>query len=161
MIEKGEVQELDEEACRAQYELVCQRLREAGYHHYEISNWALPGHEALHNSAYWTRHPYVGLGPGAHSLLYYENAPAFGRAMRGPGSPCGTRPCPLPVADGKEILQRRSWNSQVLSGWTSEGEDLTPEQIHTEELMLLARTDRGPIPESDWFIADEIIPTLL
>ena len=127
MIEKGEVQELDEETCRAQYELVCQRLRDAGYHHYEISNWALPGHEAIHNSAYWTRHPYVGLGPGAHSL----------------------------------IGNRRSWNSQVPSGWTSEGEDLSPEQIHTEEVMLLARTDRGPIPERDWFIADEIIPSLL
>ena len=127
MIEKGELRELDEEECRAQYELVCQRLRNAGYHHYEISNWALPGHEAIHNSAYWTRHPYVGLGPGAHSL----------------------------------IGNRRSWNSQVLSGWTSEGEDLTPEQIHTEEVMLLARTDRGPIPERDWFIADEIIPSLL
>ena len=39
--------------------------------------------------------------------------------------------------------------------------DLTPEQIHTEEVMLLARTDLGPIPEKDWFIADEIIPSLL
>ena len=65
---------------------------------------------------------------------------------------------PLPVAEGK---QRRSWNSQELSGWTSEGEDLTAEQIHEEEVMLLARTDKGPIPERDWFIADEIIPDLL
>ena len=38
---------------------------------------------------------------------------------------------------------------------------LTPEQIHEEEVMLLARTDRGPIPERDWFIADDIIPDLL
>ena len=127
MIEKGEVKELEEEQCRAQYDYLCRRLAEAGYHHYEISNWALPGHEAVHNSAYWTRHPYVGLGPGAHSL----------------------------------IGNRRSWNSQKLCGWTSEGEDLTPEQIHTEEVMLLARTDCGPIPERDWFIADEIIPDLL
>ena len=127
MIERGEVKELDEEACRAQYDYLCRRLAEAGYHHYEISNWALPGHEAVHNSAYWTRHPYVGLGPGAHSL----------------------------------IGNRRSWNSQELSGWTAEGEDLTPEQIHEEEVMLLARTDKGPIPERDWFIADDIIPDLL
>ncbi len=127
MIERGEVKELDEEACRAQYDYLCRRLAEAGYHHYEISNWALPGHEAIHNSAYWTRHPYVGLGPGAHSL----------------------------------IGNRRSWNSQKLCGWTSEGEDLTPEQIHEEEVMLLARTDKGPIPERDWFIADDIIPDLL
>ena len=127
MIERGEVEELGEEECRAQYDYLCRRLAEAGYRHYEISNWALPGHEAIHNSAYWTRHPYVGLGPGAHSL----------------------------------IRNRRSWNSQTLSGWTSEGETLTPEQIHTEEVMLLARTARGPIPEKDWFVADDIIPDLL
>lgn len=151
MIERGEVKELDEEACRAQYDYLCRRLAEAGYHHYEISNWALPGHEAVHNSAYWTRHPYVGLGPGAHSL-------AIGRAMPVQSAPCGSLTGPLPVAEGK---QRRSWNSQELSGWTSEGEELTAEQIHEEEVMLLARTDKGPIPERDWFIADEIIPDLL
>ena len=150
MIEKGEVAELDEEACRAQYDLVCRKLAEAGYHHYEISNWALPGHEAVHNSAYWTRHPYVGLGPGAHSLVF--RAPS-GMPVRGvaAGGACKE----------EGITQRRSWNSQVLSGWTQDGEDLTPEQIHEEEVMLLARTDRGPIPEHDWFIADEIIPDLL
>ena len=127
MIEKGEVRELGEDECREQYDYMCRRLAEAGYHHYEISNWALPGHEAIHNSAYWTRHPYVGLGPGAHSL----------------------------------IGNRRSWNSQELSGWMPEGEDLTAEQIHEEEVMLLSRTDKGPIPERDWFIADEIILDLL
>ena len=127
MIENGEVRELGEDECREQYDYMCRRLAEAGYHHYEISNWALPGHEAIHNSAYWTRHPYVGLGPGAHSL----------------------------------IGNRRSWNSQELSGWMPEGEDLTEEQIHEEEVMLLSRTDKGPIPERDWFIADDIIPDLL
>jgi len=65
----------------------------------------------------------------------------------------------LPVR--KLPLQRRSWNSQQLSGWTSEGENLSPEEIHEEEVMLLARTALGPIPEKDWFIADDIIPDLL
>jgi len=58
MIARGEVEEAPEENCRRQYEMLCSRLRDAGYHHYEISNWALPGHEAVHNSAYWTRRPY-------------------------------------------------------------------------------------------------------
>jgi len=160
MIEEGRVTELGEEECRAQYELVCRRLAEAGYRHYEISNWALPGHEAVHNSAYWTRHPYAGLGPGAHSLIFYDAAgEPCGRAMPVSGPPFqwhGTGP--LPVADSR---QRRSWNSQQLSGWTSEGENLSPEEIHEEEVMLLARTALGPIPEKDWFIADDIIPDLL
>ena len=164
MIERGEVEELDEEACRAQYDYLCRRLAEAGYHHYEISNWALPGHEAIHNSAYWTRHPYVGLGPGAHSLC----GGAAPKSPAAPDLPTSPTSGSVPVSavrseERRETTKanRRSWNSQELSGWTAEGEDLTPEQIHEEEVMLLARTDKGPIPERDWFIADEIIPDLI
>ena len=40
---------------------------EAGYHHYEVSNWARPGFECRHNLGYWERRPYVGLGAGAHA----------------------------------------------------------------------------------------------
>ncbi len=50
------------------YEQACQRLAAAGYVHYEISNWALPGRESRHNLKYWRREPYVGLGAGAHSF---------------------------------------------------------------------------------------------
>ncbi len=68
MVRLGRYIEAPQEQCAAQYALLCKRLRAAGYVHYEISNWALPGREAVHNSAYWARHPYVGLGPGAHSF---------------------------------------------------------------------------------------------
>lgn len=68
MSERGEYAEASDAQCARQYGMLCGRLREAGYQHYEISNWALPGYEARHNSAYWTRVPYVGLGPGAHSF---------------------------------------------------------------------------------------------
>jgi oxygen-independent coproporphyrinogen-3 oxidase len=50
------------------YESACQRLAAAGYDHYEISNWALPGHRSRHNLKYWQREPYLGLGAGAHSF---------------------------------------------------------------------------------------------
>ena len=49
------------------YEHARERLREAGYIHYEISNWARPGHECAHNLTYWRNLPYIGLGAGAHS----------------------------------------------------------------------------------------------
>lgn len=69
MVREGKYNEASDEQCRRQYEMICERLGNAGYHHYEISNWALPGREAVHNSAYWTRQTYAGLGPGAHSLI--------------------------------------------------------------------------------------------
>ena len=68
MVRTGRYTEASQEQSAAQYRLLCDTLRDAGYVHYEISNWALPGREAVHNSAYWSRHPYVGLGPGAHSF---------------------------------------------------------------------------------------------
>ena len=68
MVARGQYREAGEELCRRQYEQLCERLAAAGFRHYEISNFARPGFEALHNSAYWVRLPYVGLGPGAHSF---------------------------------------------------------------------------------------------
>ncbi|MFL5798374.1 MAG: radical SAM family heme chaperone HemW [Actinomycetota bacterium] len=49
------------------FDLACEALGAAGYGHYEVSNWALPGHESRHNLGYWERRPYLGLGAGAHS----------------------------------------------------------------------------------------------
>ncbi len=50
------------------YEMAQEALGEAGYHHYEISNWAKPGFESRHNLKYWRREPYLGFGAGAHSF---------------------------------------------------------------------------------------------
>lgn len=50
------------------YESACARLARAGYEHYEISNWALPGYHSRHNLKYWRREPYIGFGAGAHSF---------------------------------------------------------------------------------------------
>jgi oxygen-independent coproporphyrinogen-3 oxidase len=50
------------------YELAQASFAAAGYHHYEISNWARPGFESRHNLKYWRRKPYLGFGAGAHSF---------------------------------------------------------------------------------------------
>lgn len=50
------------------YELAQASFAAAGYHHYEISNWAKPGFESRHNLKYWRREPYLGFGAGAHSF---------------------------------------------------------------------------------------------
>ena len=67
-LENGEYEEAPDELCRRQYDLLCRKLAAAGYHHYEISNFAKPGFEAIHNSGYWQRRPYTGFGPAAHSF---------------------------------------------------------------------------------------------
>ncbi|MDD6473270.1 MAG: hypothetical protein PUF62_09610, partial [Bacteroidales bacterium] len=76
MVADGRFTPLSDELCSAQYDLLCSTLAAAGYNHYEISNFARPGKEAIHNSAYWNHTPYVGLGPGAHSLVFRESYPA-------------------------------------------------------------------------------------
>ena len=58
----------DDDSMASFYERACARLADAGYVHYEISNWALPGFESRHNLKYWQRLPYWGFGAGAHSF---------------------------------------------------------------------------------------------
>ncbi len=67
LLEKGAVKEADDELYRRMYSLLCKRLTDAGYEHYEISNFALPHFRSRHNSSYWHDIPYIGLGASAHS----------------------------------------------------------------------------------------------
>lgn len=62
----GRVAKPDPDVAADQYELAWHMLGEAGYVHYEISNWARPGRECRHNLVYWRNQPYLGLGAGAH-----------------------------------------------------------------------------------------------
>jgi oxygen-independent coproporphyrinogen III oxidase len=57
----------DDGLAAAQYQLAEELLDAAGYRHYELSSWAKPGFGSRHNSAYWERRPYTGIGAGAHS----------------------------------------------------------------------------------------------
>jgi len=68
LVRAGRYREATDAAAARQYAMLCEALAAAGYVHYEVSNFALPGREAVHNSAYWRRLPYVGLGPAAHSF---------------------------------------------------------------------------------------------
>ena len=67
-IKKGKSAPVDEEKTARQFEYLTRRLTAAGFEHYEISNFAKPGHYARHNSNYWTGKPYLGIGPSAHSF---------------------------------------------------------------------------------------------
>ena len=136
MISRGKCSQAPEDACERQYALLCKMLGTAGYNHYEISNFARPGLEAVHNSAYWRHIPYVGLGPGAHSYL----AGADGTASE--DASCG----------------KRQWNKNDLTGYIEAGksgdfssvhggETLDAEQMTIERIMLGLRTSAG-VPET-------------
>ncbi len=66
-LKKGRITPVDDSASAEQMETLVAALKAAGYKHYEISNFALPGFESRHNSGYWKGESYLGIGPSAHS----------------------------------------------------------------------------------------------
>jgi oxygen-independent coproporphyrinogen-3 oxidase len=67
MIRSKKKEDVDNETQASQYLLLMKMLREGGYEHYEISNFAKPGFRSRHNSSYWQGEKYIGIGPSAHS----------------------------------------------------------------------------------------------
>jgi len=67
LVAAGKVKEIDEEESLAMYKLLCKKMEESGYEHYEISNFAKHGCHSRHNSSYWRDIPYMGIGAAAHS----------------------------------------------------------------------------------------------
>jgi oxygen-independent coproporphyrinogen III oxidase len=64
---RGEVAPVDEDRYAVEFLEADAMLGRSGYEHYEVSNYSLPGRRARHNSAYWRRAPFIGIGPSAHS----------------------------------------------------------------------------------------------
>ncbi len=75
--EAGKLEEIEDELDREMYYIAIEKLKEAGFGHYEISNFAKPGYECKHNLIYWKAEEYIGFGAGAHSYFQsrrYNNA---------------------------------------------------------------------------------------
>lgn len=66
-IEKGIIKPVDDDAAKAHFEILTKTLIEAGFVHYEFSNYGKPGYFSRNNTAYWLGRPYLGIGPSAHS----------------------------------------------------------------------------------------------
>lgn len=66
-LQRGDIEELSEDENVTQFRMLITAMKNAGYRHYEISNFALPGRESQHNSSYWKDTPYIGCGAAAHS----------------------------------------------------------------------------------------------
>ncbi|MBN2633109.1 MAG: radical SAM family heme chaperone HemW [Bacteroidales bacterium] len=72
MKEKGLLHEVEEEESIQQFNVLVDKTEEAGFIHYEISNFGKPGFFSVHNTNYWKQVPYIGLGPSAHSFNGYS-----------------------------------------------------------------------------------------
>jgi oxygen-independent coproporphyrinogen-3 oxidase len=75
MHRRGVLDALPDERLESMYLMACQKLRDAGFAHEEVSNWHRPGFASVHNSIYWHSGSYLGLGNGAHSFLSEYGGP--------------------------------------------------------------------------------------
>jgi len=118
----GRVRPADDARYAAEYLVAHDRLEAAGLEHYEVSNAARLGRRARHNSAYWRRAPFIGLGPSAHS--------GFGASRRW------------------NVREWAGYERAVLSGhgWVAGEEILESDAVHLEEVYLGLRTLHG-VPE--------------
>ncbi|MEO7985568.1 MAG: radical SAM family heme chaperone HemW, partial [Gemmatimonadales bacterium] len=115
----GRVPVVDEEQYAAEFLVAHEAMEQAGYEHYEVSNAARPGHRARHNSAYWTRAPFIGLGPSAHS--------GFGTTRQW------------------NVREWQAYHDSGAAGRTlvAGSESLEPRQAALEEVYLGLRTTQG------------------
>ncbi len=114
MRDEGTLSPIDEDTENAMYDLLCERLQQAGYVHYEVSNFALPGYESKHNSSYWNGTPYVGVGAGAHSYIRNvrswnpDDLDGYIKGVMGDG---------LQVTGGSETLtEKDQYNERIMLG---------------------------------------------
>ena len=118
LIRQHKKHDVDPEIQSQQFLLLMDWLQAAGYEHYEISNFAKPGHRSRHNSSYWQGKPYIGIGPSAHS---------FNGVSR-----------KWNVANNQQYID--AINNDVLP---VEEEVLTPVQQLNEKIMIALRTMEG------------------
>lgn len=121
-IAAGRIPEPDDDLAAEHYELIRKVLSDAGYEHYEISNFALPGRRARHNLKYWNDGIFVGIGAGAHGMtgrVRYENLcglDAYNAAIKQGVLPVGESVQLSPLARFKDAL--------IMMGRLIEGIDL-------------------------------------
>ena len=117
-LERGDFAELSEEENVGQFQMLITKLKEAGYRHYEISNFALPGRESRHNSSYWNDTPYIGCGAAAHS--YNGTSRQWN------------------IADIREYIKGIENNNPNF-----EIEELTEEERYNDTILTRLRTAKG------------------
>ena len=159
---RGRFSRASDDFCGEEYEQLCALLREVGYEHYEVSNFALPGKMARHNSAYWDRVPYIGFGAGAHSF--------DGKVTRSWNSDSVLGYLPdYEILTEKEAIEERI----MLSLRAARGieADFLRKNADAKIISALCQAgsleligeekERFRIPENRFFVSDDIISSLI
>lgn len=148
--------EPEEEICAEQYSTLQTLLAEAGYFQYEISSFCKPGFQSKHNSSYWSRAPYLGLGAAAHSFdgenLRQWNISSVDKYCDG-------------VSPEEEVLSDIDiYNEKIMLGLrTAIGvpANILNRNIAERFLLYNSSTDRFAIPPEKFFICDSIISNFI
>lgn len=170
----GKVTEASEKLSGEMYQLLTQLAQEAGYCHYEISNYALPEYNSMHNSNYWNYTPYLGLGVSAHS--FDGNIRRF--------NPNNINEYIARIKAGRTYYEVEKsdiyskFNEYIITSLRTKNglnlkklKNIFPEQITTQfeqdasnlisVSKLLSKDDQITIPEKDWLISDAILRELI
>ena len=138
----------DEDRAAAQYHHAVHRLADDGWHGYEISNWARPGHESRHNLVYWQRRPYEAVGPGAHA---FDGVTRRWNAARLEGYLAALAP-----ADGS-VPRLPPGNSEPIDEATAAAETVIL-GLRTDRGVPLAAAQEPPLAEPfGWALAAELL----
>ena len=141
-IASQQLQPVNEDDAVRDYEILCQRTKENGFLHYEISNFAKPGFRSKHNCSYWNRTPYAGFGPSAHSfdgVSRQWNVSNLSQYIE------GVRSWELGVGkkeEGRKVLRQAQQPDNEKPSFF-EKEFLTPEERYDEYVMTSIRTMWG------------------
>lgn len=156
---QGKIAEASDELTVQMYDYLCRATRHSGYSHYEISNFALPGREAIHNSNYWNMTPYLGLGPGAHSF--------DGNVRRAnPANLKAYLANPEGAAIAEHETESNKFNDMLITSLrTAAGIDpavfTADELARAHRLLKPAPGGRLRISENDWMRSDAILLKLI
>ncbi len=135
MVEAKEVPAAKTEIEASMYRTTMEFLRDAGFEHYEVSNYALPGFRSRHNSSYWDHTPYLGFGPSAHS--FWQNRRWWNIANL--NSYCQMlEKKEVPVAGEEHLSSNQLLEETVMLGLRSDGIDLEElKQCHQIDAISL------------------------
>lgn len=145
-----------------EYAYICDSLRERGYVHYEVSNWAKQGRECLHNLNYWLRQNYLGLGPSAASLfenLRFKCSPSLEDYLSSKSSYFVEELSEEQVRIETAYLLLRT-NRGVSKELLSETDESTLEQLESRGLIILKEKNIYPT-EKGMFLADALTRELI